>query len=236
MSENETTNNNIWIPRLLIFVFPLIVLCYLVYLFIFGPPQADRLQHFVPQTDRAGEVKLNAAGDTIWHSIPDFTFVNQNGKQVSDTILDDKITVVDYFFTTCPSICIAMSNNLTKVQKVFSEDEDVRILSHTVDPETDDPATLLAYAERYEANPKIWTFVTGKKEELYDQARYGYFIPAPLPSDGEEDFVHSERFILIDKNRNIRGFYDGTDTLEVTRMIEEIQVLQLEYGTHKKYR
>jgi len=150
--------------------------------------------------------------------------------------MDSMIVVVDYFFTTCPGICIPMSKNLFKVQEYFDANEKVKILSHTVDPETDNPATLKAYAELYNANPKQWTFLTGSKKDLYHQARKGYFITASEGNGGEEDFIHSEKLVLIDMHKNIRGYFDGTDMKDVEKLIQAIELLQLEHKVHKKYR
>jgi len=117
-----------------------------------------------------------------------------------------------------------------RVQNAFKDEADVVIISHTVDPENDTPPVLAKYAEKHKAIVGKWFFVTGDKKQLYDLARNSYYITA-MPGDGTgDDFIHSEKMVLIDKDKRIRGFYDGTDYFEITRLIEEIKVLQYEYS------
>lgn len=213
---------------ILIVLMPTIVLLYFLLLTWFGPPKQPRLKHFIA-------TEINGT-DTTFHKVPNFSFINEKGEVVDSMVMEGKISVVDYFFTTCPTICPVMTTNLTTVQDYFDEDEDVIILSHTVDPETDTPKVLADYAKSYKANPKQWMFLTGDKAALYEQARRGYFITALQGDGGPEDFVHSEKLVIVDKNKHIRGYYDGTKEDEVQKMIEHIEILKLEYGTHKKYR
>ncbi len=167
--------------------------------------------------------------DTIYHTVGDFSFIDSNNDTINQSITSNKIFVADYFFTTCKSICPKMSDQLMRVQFAFKDDPDVMILSHTVDPEGDTPSVLSAYAKQHNAIKGKWYFLTGDKKELYDMARNSYYVTA-LPGDGgEEDFIHSEQFVLVDKEKRIRGFYDGTDYNEVTRLIGEIKVLEQEY-------
>lgn len=175
-------------------------------------------------------LKIN---DTTYHYIPSFSFLNQYNQEVTDEFLDGKIYVTDYFFTTCRSICPVMSTNLERVYKQFNNREDFLILSHTVDPEVDSVPQLLNYAKLHGVNDKKWLFVTGNKKQLYELARKGYLLNAEEGSGDEEDFIHTQNFALIDKEKHIRGFYDGTDSLEINRLITDITILFDEYAYKK---
>lgn len=167
--------------------------------------------------------------DTIYHTIPPFKFVNQTGDTVTNADFLGHITVVDYFFATCPGICPKLSTQLQRVQEKYKNHKDFRILSHTVNPEEDSVSVLAAYAKQYGANDSIWNFVTGDKKHLYDIARNGYYLVASEGDGGPEDFIHSEKFVLIDKEGRIRGYYDGTNHGQVDTMMTEIYVLYREY-------
>jgi protein SCO1/2 len=160
--------------------------------------------------------------DTLFHSIPSFSLINQNGETITESVVKGKVYVVDYFFTTCQSICPIMSKQL---DRVYKEQKDVLILSHTVDPETDTPAILKEYASKFQADPKRWIFLTGGKPELYNLARTGYLLDAQEGNGGAEDFIHTQNFALIDKKGRIRGYYDGTDSSSVNELITDIDFL-----------
>jgi protein SCO1/2 len=160
--------------------------------------------------------------DTIFHTVPPFKFINQKGELVTEAKVKNKVYVVDYFFTTCQSICPIMSKQLTRV---YNGHKDVMILSHTVDPETDNPQVLNEYASKHQADPSRWFFLTGEKSELYKQARIGYLLDAQEGNGGPEDFIHTQNFALIDKKGRIRGFYDGTDSSAVNDLITDIDFL-----------
>ncbi len=168
--------------------------------------------------------------DTIYHSIPPFKFVNQHGDTITDKTYDGKIYVADYFFTTCKTICPKMTTELLRVQEKFAYTKGlVQILSHTVNPENDSVPVLKAYANMVHADSKMWNFVTGDKKQLYDLARNGYLLNALEGDGGPDDFIHSELFILIDKEKHIRGIFDGTKISEVSKLIDGIKVLMAEY-------
>ena len=160
--------------------------------------------------------------DTIFHTVPSFSFIDQNGTIVTESLVKGKVYVADYFFTTCQSICPIMSKQLDRVYKT---QKDVMILSHTVDPETDTPEILKAYADKFKANPNRWVFLTGGKPELYNLARAGYLLDAQEGNGGAEDFIHTQNFALIDRKGRIRGFYDGTDSSAVNDLITDIDFL-----------
>ncbi len=167
--------------------------------------------------------------DTAYFKVPPFSFLDQNGDTVTEAIMNGKVTVVDFFFTTCKSICIDMTSNLHLVQDKFVTDKDVLILSHTVDPETDSVKQLFNYSVEKDVNSRMWRLLTGDKKELYKQARNGYFITAMQGDGGPTDFIHDQKFVLIDKERRIRGYYDGTDKKSVDQMIKDIQMLLVSY-------
>jgi protein SCO1/2 len=176
--------------------------------------------------------------DTAYFHIPPFSFLDQNGDTVTQEIMRGKIVVVDFFFTTCKNICIDMTRNLSRVQETFQKEErrDVLILSHTVDPETDSVGQLFKYAVEKDINSKMWRLLTGDKKEIYKMARYGYFITALQGDGGPNDFIHDQKFVLIDKEGRIRGYYNGTEDAAVDQMIKDIQTLLVSYIVPMKQR
>jgi len=176
---------------------------------------------------------VDAAGKpmvvTNIHTIPDFSFIDQEGKTVDQNTTKGKTYVADFFFTTCKSICPVMSKELMKLGKVLKSDTNVVFISHTVDPETDSISQLRTYALAHQADPKQWHFVTGSKKHLYEMARIGYYVTATEGDGGAEDFVHTQNFVLVDKYRQIRGYYDGTDSLEMGKLLKDIDLLRAEY-------
>lgn len=167
------------------------------------------------------------------HTIPPFSFINQYGQTISQNDLKDKIYVTDFFFTTCQTICPMMSKSMQRMQEVFMNEPDVLFLSHTVDPEIDTVAKMQDYAKRHEAIEGKWHFLTGNKKDLYHVARNGYLVTATEGDGGEEDFIHTQNFVLVDKFKRIRGYYDGTDSLEVNKMINDVNLLLAEYAYQK---
>jgi protein SCO1 len=159
------------------------------------------------------------------YSIPDFTFINQDSALFSKKEMMGKVSVVNFFFTVCPSICPKMTRNLLTVEREFEKDKNFQIVSHTVDPKRDDPAKLKKYAHGYGINTDKWIFLTGTKNNLYYMARNGYFVTAIEATGGEEDFIHSEKVMLIDKNGHIRGYYEGTDGKDIQRLIRDARLL-----------
>lgn len=166
---------------------------------------------------------------TKGHKISSFNLINQDNVAVSEKDFDNYYYVADFFFTTCPTICPNMSSQLQRVQEKFSEDDDFKILSHTVQPEVDTPEILKEYANLYNADPNKWVFVTGEKKQIYDLARKAYFAAVTEGDGGPNDFIHTENFVLVDKEKRIRGFYDGTSEKSVDQLIIDIEILAQEY-------
>jgi len=165
------------------------------------------------------------AGD---HRVRQFSFTSQDGKTVSNKDVAGKIYVVEYFFTTCKGICPKMNENMRKVYDAFRGNEDVMILSHTVDPVKDTVAAMKAYSLKFDADPRQWLFLTGDKKELYDMARYSYLVTAvddTAQVDIQSDFIHTDRFVLVDRTGHIRGQYEGTDAGSVNQLIGDIKEL-----------
>lgn len=184
------------------------------YLAIFGP--------------KSYEAK-NGKTDTTFHAARDFNFVNQDGKAVSQKDLEGSVYVTDFFFTTCHSICPIMSDQMERVYMKYKGNPEVKFLSHTVDPEIDTVEQLKAYALRHHADSKQWLFVTGEKKQLYDVARTDYFLDAEQGDGGPDDFIHTQNFALIDKDKRIRGYYDGTDSTDIDQLMKDIDLLLKEY-------
>ena len=180
------------------------------------------------------EAPETAGGDTIYHTLPDFSLISHRGDSVSLASFEGKILVTDFFFATCQTICPKMNMQMKRVQEKFKDRQDLALLSITVNPAQDSVAVLSRYANDYGADPKMWTFATGDKKVIYDLARHGYFLTAMPGDGGPGDFIHSEKLVLIDKERRIRGYYDGTDYLDVDKLVEDIVMLQYEYGELKK--
>lgn len=159
------------------------------------------------------------------HSIPAFTLTTSEGGILTRGDLQGKIFVADFFFTRCPGICLKMTNQLVRVQEEFSAKKEIKIVSFTVDPAYDTPEVLKAYAQRYNADPEIWQFLTGEKDYIYQLAMKGFFLSAMEDEENPLDFIHSEKLVLVDRRGWIRGYYDGTDQEDVDRLITEIKVL-----------
>ena len=167
--------------------------------------------------------------DTIYHTISDFEFVNQKGEKTSQDTFKDKIYVCNFIFTNCPTICPIMSNQMYLIQEAYANTSEVMILSHTVDPERDSVAVLDKYAQNHKANADKWHFVTGNKEDLYQMGLKNYLVSLDENDIAPGGFLHSAAFILIDKQKRVRGVYNGTDEEEVKQLIQDIEILIKEY-------
>lgn len=166
-----------------------------------------------------------------FHRIPKFQLTNQKGVSISENDLNGKITVVDFFFTTCPGICPKMTSNMLLVQDAFLEDNDVLILSHSVTPEYDSVLVLNDYANAKGIISDNWHLLTGERSVIYDLGRNQYFVEEDLGREkGVDDFIHTENFVLIDQKRRIRGIYNGLNKSSVRQLIADIKTLKSEKG------
>lgn len=162
-----------------------------------------------------------------YHKIGPFKLINQNGDTITNETYKDKIYVADFFFTTCPTICVPMAANMKLLQDEFKDDDEVMLLSHSVTPEYDTPAVLKNYAQKKGAIDHKWNLVTGEKEHIYNLARKSYLAVKDAPYGGKYDMVHTENFLLVDKQGRLRSrSYDGTKTSEIEALIEDIYILK----------
>lgn len=175
------------------------------------------------------EVNGKTVADTIYQTIPPFSFVSQDGKTVTEKDYSGKVYLADFFFTTCPSICPKMTGTLELVQEKLKDEPGFAILSHTIDPDHDSVPVLKEYAERHHADPKVWTFVTGDKEAIYTICEESYMSFAKADADEPGGYIHSGFLILIDKERHIRGAYDGTRPELADKIAEDVKILLEEY-------
>ena len=163
------------------------------------------------------------------HTIPAFSFINQNGDTINQQVFNNKIYVADFFFTSCPGICKKLTNNLSIVQKAFKNDANVLLLSHSVTPETDSVPRLKQYATQFGVINGKWHLVTGNRQAIYNIARQAYFADEDLGmAKNENDFLHTENMVLIDKHKRIRGVYKGTLETDMQHLIADITALKLE--------
>lgn len=162
-----------------------------------------------------------------YHTIADFSLINQNGETITQDDYKNKIYVADFFFTTCQTICPLMTGNMVQIQEKLRNDDEVMLLSHTVTPEIDTVAQLKKYALEKGVNDAKWNLVTGDKKEIYDLARKSYLAAKDVPFS-ENDLVHTENFVLVDKKKRIRGFYDGTDPESIEKLLKDIKILEQE--------
>lgn len=162
-----------------------------------------------------------------YHKIADFSLINQNGKTITQDDYKDKIYVADFFFTTCQSICPIMTDHMVQIQEKIKNDNDILLLSHTVTPEIDSVAQLKKYALEKHVDDSKWNLVTGDKKQIYELARKSYLAAKDVPYQ-DFDLIHTENFVLVDKKKRIRGFYDGTDPESIEKLLEDIKVLENE--------
>ncbi len=190
---------------------------------------SDKSTYEVPYYNSPSFTPLWSAGknevDTL-HAIPDFSFINQNGRIITQQTTHNKIYLVNFFFASCSGICPRMMGTLNKVADHFKDNKTVLFLSHSVDPENDTPAILKEYIVNHEIKSPNWHLLTGNKDSIYTIARKGYYIEQVMGfSKTTNDFLHSENIILVDKKKHIRGIYNGTVQADADKMIEDIEKL-----------
>lgn len=170
-----------------------------------------------------------SAAQKAFHKIPAFTLTNQEGETITEATFNDKIYITDFFFTTCPGICPKMTANMDILQQEFKEDDEILLLSHSVTPKIDSVPVLKRYAENKGIDSKKWHLVTGNRSQIYDLGRNHYFVEEDLgETKTDDDFLHTENFVLIDKNRQIRGIYNGLNKTAVQQLIADIKTLKKE--------
>jgi protein SCO1/2 len=189
-----------------------------IFLVVLGCQQEKKLPFLGPK-------EIGKQGDTLYHKIPDFKFLNQDSLWISEKDMAGKIYVADFFFTTCPTICPKMKTQLLRIYDKFAEDDRVRILSHTIDPEYDEVRVLKEYAKKLNITSPRWNLLTGKKSDIYRLGEKSYMVTAQEDANEVGGFVHSGAFILVDQNRHVRGIYDGTKEEDVNHLIEDMTLL-----------
>lgn len=223
----------------------LVVLLPVVSYFIVRAASADAIS--MPRKYYADSVVTKVVdgkekSDTVWHKIPNFEFTNQLGKKVSLDDLKGKIIVADFFFTRCPSICPKLTMNMKGLQDALKlrdvtknvDTTFVQFLSFSVDPERDSVAALKNYADRFGVNHDIWWMLTGPKKMIYDFALNEMKLPLQDGGNVDSNFIHTDRFVLIDRDRIVRGYYRGLDTASLSKLAEDMTLLMLEKDPKKK--
>ena len=162
-----------------------------------------------------------------YHRISSFSLINQNGETITEKKYENKIYVADFFFTTCPGICIDMTRNMLKIQKKILDNPNIMLLSFSVTPKIDSVAQLKKYATEKGIQDSKWNLLTGDKKQIYTLARESYFVVKE--GQGINSMIHTENFVLIDPDKRIRGFYDGTNDEEILELMDDIAILEEEY-------
>ncbi len=163
--------------------------------------------------------------DSVYHTIPEFTLIDQDSLLFTQKDVEGKVFVADFFFISCPSICPRMTDQLVRLQKMTNDLENFMILSHTVDPVRDTPEKLLAYAEKNNCDQSNWRFLNGDRETVYELGMNGYYLSMGEEPDSPGGFIHSPTFVLVDQYLNVRGMYDGTKANEVAQLAEDVRLL-----------
>lgn len=199
-------------------------------------------RHYIPDTVITTVKNGKQYQDTVWHKIPDFQFVNQLGDTVSWSNLEGKVVVADFFFTHCPTICPGMTQNMKQLQNGIKDNDKfsnspadyIQFLSFSIDPERDSVPQLKKWADRFQINPENWWLLTGDRKTIYDMSINDMKLLAQDGGPVDSNFLHTDYFVLIDKNRNIRGYYHGLDTNALSKLSEDIILLSVERDPHKK--
>lgn len=215
-----------WLKKFAIVLFVLsVIIIYFIYTLL--KPE-ERLPIYQPDMVNAEMVDSTVRYIRKYHTVKDFELLNQNGDTITQEDYKDKIYVADFFFTTCLTICPVMTDHMLKIQEKIKNDPEVLLLSHTVFPKTDSVPVLKEYAEEKGIIDAKWNLVTGDKKQIYDLARKSYLASKSNGDGGPYDMIHTENFVLVDKEKRIRGFYDGTDAEAIDDLMHDIKVLQKE--------
>ena len=203
------------------------ILCAIIILAIYNVlNQKKPLPVYQPEMFNTELVDESIQHVSKYHTIADFSLTNQNGETITQDTYKDKIYVADFFFTTCPTICPIMTDNMYKIQGEILDDVDIMLLSHSVTPKIDSVSQLKKYAKEKGVIDRKWNLVTGDKKHIYELARKSYLAVKTDGNGDEYDMIHTENFVLIDKKRRIRGTYDGTNPEEIERLLEDIETLK----------
>jgi len=213
----------------LFFIFFFCLCAVIVYLFYNALQPQERLTVYQPSMVNPELVDSTMQYKRKYHTVADFSLTNQNGETVTQEDYRDKIYVADFFFTTCPTICPIMTMNMVDIQERVKNDPDVLLLSHSVTPKTDSVAQLKKYALEKGVDDSKWNLVTGDKKQIYELARKSYLAVKEDGDGGPFDMIHTENFILVDKQRRIRGFYDGTKREDVDELMKDLEILKASY-------
>lgn len=209
------------------------IILYMIYQLLNVPP---KLPIYQPEMVSKELVDTTLQYVKKYHKIAPFSLTNQNGKTVTQEDYKDKIYVADFFFTTCQTICPVMTDHMVHIQKELQNDTEIKLLSHSVIPEYDTPQVLKEYALKKRVDDAKWNLVTGSREAIYTLARKSYLAVKDLPGTADDlDMVHTENFMLIDKKKQIRGYYDGTDAEEIDRLLKDIAILKTEYAPRETF-
>ncbi|MFC4816475.1 SCO family protein [Flavobacterium sp. GCM10023249] len=199
------------------------ILCIVLFYFVLKPKKT--LPIYTPSMVNPELVDTTIQHIANEHYIADFSFLNQNGKKITQTDYEGKIYVADFFFTTCPTICPRMTNNMAWLQDQIKNNPKVMLLSHSVTPDIDSVPVLKEYAQRNGVLDAKWNLVTGDKKDIYYIARKSYLAVKTGRPEEMYDMVHTENFVLVDQKRRVRGFYDGTKKEEVEKLLQDILFL-----------
>ncbi|MFC6998780.1 SCO family protein [Rufibacter roseus] len=191
-------------------------------------PQERQLPILGPRTPDVKMVEGKPVVDTIYHTIPDFAFLDQDSQWVTPKTVEGKIYVADFFFTSCPSICPKMKSQMLRVYEKFKGNPNVALLSHSIDPRHDTVAVLRDYADRLGVKSDTWHFLTGDRDSIMDLAQKHYFVTAMQDESVPGGFEHTDGFLLIDEQRRIRGHYHGLDEEDVDRLMQDMELLLAE--------
>jgi len=218
------------VPRLKIRMLIVSFIISIGFLFVYPQLKKDpKLKIYQPADVNPKLVDESVELNNKDHRVSEFELYSQNGDTFRLDDVDGKIYVTDFFFTTCGNICPKMTTQMKGLHDYYMDDEDVMFVSHTVYPEMDSIEVLKAYADKYEIDSDKWVLLTGSKKEIYSLARKSYFAVLTEGDGGERDFVHTENFMLMDKQQRIRGYYDGTLVNEMERLKNDIEILRKEY-------
>lgn len=207
----------------LILVIIVSVLLYFSYKNIFS---TRTLPIYNPSNFNPELVDKSIQNKSEYHTVSNFSLINQNGETITQSTYKNKIYVADFFFTRCGTICPIMTNNMAKIQNEFLNDNEIMLLSLSVTPEIDSVSVLRKYANSKGVIDSKWNVTTGHKNHIYELARKSYFAVVEKGDGGMQDFIHTPNFILIDKKKQIRGIYDGTNDADIKQLIIDIKILK----------